>query len=124
MRALRASPVSPLAAGSGAAFREPPRAHSAWTTGFLTNALNPKAALCIIAFFATLISGRTPLAVKMVYGLWISLSTMAWFALVAAVFTRERMRRTYFRSSRWIDRALGAVFLVLAASLVATSLYR
>ena len=97
-------------------------AHSAWTTGFLCNALNPKAALFMIAIFATLIGRGTPLPVKAFYGVWISLTTMAWFSLVAMAFTRERVRRAYLRSGAWIDRVMGAVFLAFAASLVAASL--
>jgi threonine/homoserine/homoserine lactone efflux protein len=122
VRALRAAPVSPFAAGPGAAAREAPGAHAAWTSGFLNNALNPKAALFIIAFFTTLIGGGTPIAVKMLYGAWMSLTTMAWFSLVAVIFTRERVRSAYLRSGLWIDRVLGAVFLAFAASLVATSI--
>jgi threonine/homoserine/homoserine lactone efflux protein len=120
VRALRAAPYPP--AGVRAAPVATPGAHSAWTTGFLNNALNPKAALCIIAFFATLVSGTTPIPVKMGYGVWMSLTTMAWFSLVSVVFTRERVRRAYLGSSRWIDRSLGVVFLLFAASLVASSL--
>jgi RhtB (resistance to homoserine/threonine) family protein len=122
VRALRAQPLSPLAAGTGASARELPRAHAAWTTGFLTNALNPKAALFFIALFASLISKATPLPVKAFYGVWVSLTTMGWFSLVAVALTRERMRRAYLRSGHWIDRVLGVVFLVFAASLVAASL--
>ncbi len=122
VRAIRTAPVSPLAAGS----REPapvlPAPRSAWTTGFLTNALNPKAALFFIALFVTLISPRTPALVKVFYGGWISLTTMGWFSLVAFAFTREPVRRAYLRGGHWIDRALGVVFLGFAASLVAASL--
>ena len=47
-----------------------------------------------------------------------SLATMAWFSLVAFVFTRETVRQGYLRHGHWIDRALGVVFLGFAAGLV------
>jgi RhtB (resistance to homoserine/threonine) family protein len=122
VRALRAVPASPLAADSRGPAPDLPRARSAWVTGFLTNALNPKAALFFIALFVTLVSRQTPVSVKIFYGGWISLTTMGWFSLVAFAFTREPVRRAYLRCGHWIDRVLGVVFLAFAASLVATSL--
>jgi RhtB (resistance to homoserine/threonine) family protein len=121
VRALRAAPLSPLAERAGASAGGLPGAHSAWTIGFLTNALNPKAALFFIALFASLISPGTPLSVRVFYGGWISLTTMGWFSLVAMLFTQDRVRRAYLRSGHWIDRVLGVVFLVFAAGLVASS---
>jgi RhtB (resistance to homoserine/threonine) family protein len=122
VQALRATSFRRNTGRENASPQTLPRAHSAWTTGFLCNALNPKAALFMIAIFATLVSRGTPVAVKILYGGWISLTTMAWFSLVAMAFTRERVRRAYLRSGAWIDRVMGIVFLAFAASLVAASL--
>jgi RhtB (resistance to homoserine/threonine) family protein len=106
----------------GAGRREMPAATAAWTTGFFTNALNPKATLFFVAIFATLVSPRTPVAIRVGYGAWISLSTMAWFSMVAYVFTREKIRRAFLRYGHWIDRALGALFLIFAAALAFAAL--
>jgi threonine/homoserine/homoserine lactone efflux protein len=122
VRALRAAPVAQLGPGPGDRPADIPQPRSAFMLGFLTNALNPKVALFFIALFVTLVSPNTPVPVKVFYGAWISLTTMGWFSLVAFAFTRERVRRAYLRSGHWIDRALGVVFLVFAASLVASSL--
>jgi threonine/homoserine/homoserine lactone efflux protein len=46
-----------------------------------------------------------------------SLATMAWFSLVAVVFTHEDVRQRYLSHGHWIDRALGVIFLLFAASL-------
>ena len=59
----------------------------------------------------------TPRLVQAAYGLWMSLATMAWFCVVSVFFTRDTVRRAYLRSGPWIDRAMGAVFIGLAAAL-------
>jgi threonine/homoserine/homoserine lactone efflux protein len=122
LRALRAAPLAAVAADPAEPPAEAPRPRAAWATGFLTNALNPKVALFLIFLFAAVISPRAPVAARVLYGGWISLTTMGWFALVASVFAQEAPRRAYLRCGHWIDRALGIVFLGFAASLAASTL--
>ena len=90
---------------------------AAWTTGFLVNVLNPKAALFFIALFPLVVSPATPKLIQAGYGLWMILTTMGWFCFVSLVFTRPAVRRSFLRLGHWIDRALGLVFLGLAVSL-------
>lgn len=106
-------------AGLGVAL---PTARAAWTTGFLTNALNPKATLFFIALFPVVVSPTTPRLVQAGYGLWMAVATMAWFSLVSVVFTQDTTRRTFLRWSHWIDRALGVVFLAFAVGLATAKL--
>ena len=98
-----------------------PREHAAFATGFLTNALNPKATLFFVSLFVMIVSPRTPKLVQAGYGAWMAVATMAWFSLVAVVFTREDVRRRFLSHGHWIDRALGVVFLAFAASRVAAT---
>lgn len=100
---------------------EPSSTRGAFATGFLTNALNPKATLFFISLFALVVSPQTPRTVQAAYGLWMAVATAAWFSLVAVVFTQETVRGKFLRHGHWIDRALGVVFLGFAASLVLAS---
>ena len=93
----------------------------AFMRGFLTNALNPKATLFFISLFVMAVSPTTPKFIQAVYGLWMALATAAWFCLVAVLFAHDRIRRKFLRYGHWIDRALGVVFLALAASLLLTT---
>lgn len=102
---------APAAPGDGAAFR----------TGFLTNALNPKATMFFLALFPNAVSRATPKLVQAGYGLWIIGYTAAWFCFVSVVFTRREVRDRFLRQGHWIDRALGVVFLGFAASLAFAS---
>ncbi len=107
----------PGAAGDGP-MRATPTTRAAFATGFLTNALNPKVTLFFVSLFVMVVSPQTPKWVQAGYGLWMAGATMAWFSMVAAAFTRDDVRRNFLRHGHWIDRALGVVFLVFAASLV------
>jgi len=97
-------------------------AAAAWNTGFLVNLLNPKVALFFVALFPLVVSPMTPKAIQAGYGAYMALTTIGWFSLVALVFTREAVRRAFLRYGHWIDRALGVVFLGLAASLAFAAL--
>jgi RhtB (resistance to homoserine/threonine) family protein len=95
-----------------------PTGRAAWTTGFLVNLLNPKAALFFLSLFPLVVSPTTPKWVQAGYGVWMTVMTVAWFAFVAMVFTREEVRRAFLRHGHWIDRVLGVVFLGFAVTLV------
>ena len=116
VQALRTKPHEATATNRGAA-PVLPKAHGAFATGFLTNALNPKATLFFISLFVLIVSPQTPKLIQAGYGVWMCLATMAWFSFVSVVFTREDVRSRFLRYGHWIDRALGVVFLVFALSL-------
>jgi RhtB (resistance to homoserine/threonine) family protein len=120
MQALRARPRD--ASMDLSAGESPPTGRAAWTTGFLVNALNPKAALFFLSLFPLAVSTTTPRWVQVGYGTWMTVTTVAWFSFVSVVFAREEMRRAFLRHGHWIDRALGVVFLGFAASLLLLSL--
>jgi RhtB (resistance to homoserine/threonine) family protein len=102
-------PATPRDAGSSGA--------RAFVSGFLTNVLNPKATLFFISLFALVVSPETPKWIQAGYGVWMATATAAWFCAVSLVFTRPEIRAAFWRGGHWIDRALGVVFLVFAASL-------
>ena len=118
LQAKPASHADPGAAGGPAT----PSTHGAFMTGFLTNILNPKVTLFFISLFVMIVDPRTPKLIQAGYGIWMSLATMAWFSLVAVVFTRAEARQRFLRHGHWIDRALGVVFLAFAVSLAVATL--
>lgn len=123
VQSLRARPRRDFAEPEG---RETPgpagtNERGAFATGFLTNALNPKATLFFISLFVMIVSPQTPKWVQAGYGLWMVVATAAWFSLVSVLFTQRDVRRRFLRFGHWIDRALGVVFLGFAASLALAS---
>jgi RhtB (resistance to homoserine/threonine) family protein len=116
VQALRARPRGQTAFATGTRDATPsvPRA---FATGFLTNALNPKATLFFVSLFILIVSPRTPLVIQAAYGAWMVVATMAWFTLVALLFTRENVRQRFQRYGHWIDRGLGMLLLGFAVAL-------
>ena len=122
VQSLRAKPRSETAGEAALVAVVPPAGHGAFATGFLTNALNPKATLFFISLFVLVVSPQTPKIIQAGYGLWMCVATAAWFCFVSLVFTRPEIRGRFLRHGHWIDRALGVVFLGFAVSLVFASL--
>jgi RhtB (resistance to homoserine/threonine) family protein len=126
VKGILARPVTVKSGGpedsrAASAAPTPPEPRSAWVTGFLTNVFNPKATLFFVAIFATLIDPATPKLIQAGYGLWMALTTMAWFSVVSVVFTRDDVRGAFLRGGHWIERAMGALFIGFAVVLALAS---
>ncbi|TEW55664.1 LysE family translocator [Psychromonas sp. RZ22] len=90
----------------------------AFIVGFMTNVLNPKATLFFLAIFTTVVSAKTPIAVQSIYGLWIILTTTAWFCLVSFLFSQQSVRQKFVSHGHWFDRAMGIILLLFAVKLL------
>jgi RhtB (resistance to homoserine/threonine) family protein len=118
VQSLRAKPRAASAAADAERIAAtPPSTHGAFATGFLTNALNPKATLFFISLFVLVVNPATPKWIQAGYGLWMIFATAAWFCFVSFAFTHAPVRRRFLRHGHWIDRTLGVVLLAFAASL-------
>jgi threonine/homoserine/homoserine lactone efflux protein len=86
----------------------------AFVTGFLTNLLNPKAMLYFSAVLSQLL--RPDLSAGDAALLWslIVVESFAWFALVATLFSSQRVLDSLRGRLKWFDRAVGVVLLGLA----------
>ncbi|WP_339544994.1 LysE family translocator [Pseudomonas sp. RA_35y_Pfl2_P32] len=116
---LRSKPKSTLDSEPVAAAPEAPQSlRKAFTTGFLTNATNPKATLFFLAIFTTLISATTPLGVQALYGLWMCLVNALWFVLVALFFSSNRVRQQFMRMGHWFERTMGVILILFAGRLL------
>jgi len=93
--------------------------NKAFMIGFMTNVLNPKATLFFLAIFTTIVSANTPLIVQSIYGLWIIVSTAAWFCLVSFLFSQQSVRQKFLNYGYWFDRAMGVILLAFAIKLLA-----
>ena len=106
---------------SAAAAAEVPTPRAACVTGFLSNALNPKVTFFFVALFVAVIGPATPKWIQAAYGLWMVVATAGWFCLVATVLTRPTVRARLLRHGHWLDRGIGAIFIVFAVSLAGAS---
>lgn len=90
---------------------------AALRTGFLTNVLNPKTTLFIVSLFMQVVNPETPLAVQLGYGLFISLTHLLWFSLVALCFSIGMLREGLLAARHWIDRTFGGLIIVFGIAL-------
>ncbi|VVP17399.1 LysE family translocator [Pseudomonas fluorescens] len=90
----------------------------AFTTGFLTNATNPKATLFFLAIFTTVISTTTPLKVQALYGVWMCFVNALWFVIVALFFSSARVRVLFMRLGHWFERTMGVILILFAGRLI------
>lgn len=93
----------------------------AFRSGFLTNALNPKASLFFLAIFSQIISPTTPLSWQIAYGLTCAAMVVIWFSLVALVLNHPPIRNRFLRFSQWIDRVCGGLMIILGIKIALTS---
>lgn len=89
-------------------------------SGFLTNALNPKAMLFILSLLSLNVNEQTPKALLVYYASMIFITTLIWFTIVAVCFSNERARVFFSRYRHWIDRTTGAFLLLMALKLFLT----
>jgi len=90
----------------------------AFTTGFLTNATNPKATLFFLAIFTTIISTTTPLKIQALYGLWMCFVNALWFVIVALFFSSNKVRLLFMRLGHWFERSMGVILILFAGRLI------
>lgn len=81
--------------------------------GFFTNVTNPKATLFFFSLFTQVISPQTPIFVQALYGIEMSGATFAWFALVAAILSHERVRERVAKFQHRVEQAFGVLLIAL-----------
>lgn len=89
-----------------------------YLVGLLTNVFNPKATLFFVALFTAVITGPMTMTLKLILGLWLPLTTFGWFAFVALILSKEKLRRRLSSSAQLIDRAMGAILIVLGIGML------
>ena len=92
-------------------------ARKAFGIGFLTNLLNPKAALFFLALFSTLVSAATPILDKGIYFVAMAGILFVWFTLVSLFFTTPHVRAGFYRMGVWFNRITGFALILLALKL-------
>ncbi|MBO2589880.1 LysE family translocator [Shewanella algae] len=97
---------------------------AALKSGFLTNALNPKTTLFVVALFTQVIDPQTSTLTQIGYGAFMSAAHLVWFSLVALLFSSQAARRSVARCRHWVERAIGGVLVSLGLGLAFSSVGR
>lgn len=92
-----------------------------WRVGFLTNALNPKATIFVLAVFTQFIDPSTPFLIQSLYGAYMATSTFLWFAFVANLFSLTMIQNAYLKARGVIEKTMGAILITLSMKLALSS---
>ena len=115
-----------LAAQNGVVQEATSSASSAWLRaagmGFLSGILNPKNALFYVSLAAMLTGPYAGSTWKLFYGLWMFSVVLLWDLVVAAMMGNEAMLQRFSGALPWLERASGAVLIVLALGVLVTLL--
>jgi threonine/homoserine/homoserine lactone efflux protein len=95
-----------------------PTTFGAFRMGFLTNALNPKTMLFVVATYTQVVNVESSLTSSFAYGLFISISHWMWFSIVAYFFSAKALRRIMLDQQNFVDKSIGTALIGLGFSLV------
>lgn len=87
-------------------------------TGILTNGLNPKTSIFVVSLYTQFIGRDTSLSYQLLWGLFISLSHLAWFALVSVFLSKPAVRSMVLRRQRLFNVSIGTILAVLGIVLL------
>ena len=93
------------------------------TTGLLTNVLNPKALIFFITVFAVAINKETGIFVKSLLGIYMSVATFIWFALVSILLTNKKAIERFKRAIPLLEKVTGFFLLLIAIQILFQQTY-
>lgn len=85
--------------------------------GLLTNLSNPKTAAFVTSLFAAALPHGAPLSTGLISTAIMCTVSLAWYSLVAYLFSMERFMRAYKSSRRRMEKAAGVIFIAFGARL-------
>jgi len=88
------------------------------TTGLLTNVLNPKALIFFITVFAVAINKETGIIFKSLLGIYMSVATFIWFALVSILLTNKKAIERFKKAIPLLEKVTGFFLLLIAIQIL------
>lgn len=89
----------------------------AWRLGFVTNALNPKAALFLLTMFTMLVAHHLNGLQLMLLALEIFLIVLIWFAALSWMMTHPRVYHHFMRHQHSLMQVLGVALILFGIAL-------
>ena len=86
--------------------------------GFYINALNPKATLAFVSLFSAFITPETPDRIQYAFAVFVIVSSVMWFSLVASIFTIQKVQAAFNKAKSRVDRTIGIMLVSLGLKVV------
>ncbi len=80
-----------------------------FSLGFMSGIFNPKNAIFYLSLFTVMVSDQTPLAIRGVYGLWMTLVVLLWDTLVVLVLSRKRIKASLGQGIFVLEKMAGVM---------------
>ncbi len=84
---------------------------SAFKTGFITNALNPKTTIFFLSIFTQVVNQETPLLIQITYGAIISMAHLIWFSLVSFLISHPVLLKKFNQYQHRIEKVIGVILI-------------
>ena len=91
---------------------------SAFSTGLLTNILNPKATLFFLSLYTFIINEHPLMAIQIFYGIWMSVITTLWFCLLSFVLTNDLIFTRIEKFLHGIQNCTGIILVLIGLRLI------
>ena len=88
------------------------------SSGFLTNALNPKAFIFFITVFTLVINEDTGIVIKSLLGIYMSTATFIWFTFISILLTNQKATERFKKTIPWLEKITGLFLLILAIQII------
>lgn len=92
--------------------------YQAFLQGFLTNLLNPKAAIFFISLFSQFIDSATPIYLRVEYAAINWSITLSWFLFLSYLITTKGFIGKIHRFRIYIERFMGGALMLLGIKLL------
>ena len=84
----------------------------AYRDGFITNVLNIKATFFFLSLYIYI--DTASIAIRTLYGLWMSIITGLWFILLSIILTSKKIKENTYNYQFYINKLMGIVLIYLA----------
>jgi len=89
-----------------------------FATGFLSAILNPKNPIFYLSLFSVVLNDSVGLPVKIGLGVWMSSLVFFWDAFIIYVLSGSSVRKTFAKSTYYVDKLAGTILGFLGIHLV------
>ncbi|WP_448564316.1 LysE family translocator [Thalassotalea ganghwensis] len=90
------------------------------SSGFLCNALNPKAPVYFVALFTIVLSPDIPTYHLLIYGVWMMILQFLWFSTVVFLLSRPSINKRFQALGHWLNRLFGIAMISMGIKVFMT----
>ena len=92
--------------------------YTAFSKGFFTNILNPKATLFFLSIYTIIINNNSSIYIQLAYGLWMAIATAVWFCFLSIVLTNHSIAKRLELFANKIQKIMGIVLLIVGFNIL------